>query len=97
MCYRQAFGRYIADSGDGSNGRPSYSMKVGSRVYRIYNAKGQDGQATWYLDNDLDSHAEFGFIVSSATQPPSGQWSIWCGGGRRYVKFALSVSLGGAH
>jgi hypothetical protein len=93
-CYGPAFGEFTRQDGVIQNGRPVFGHMVGSRTYFVYSADDPDGEGpTWYLDNDQDSeNAMFGFIHSSSMTPPSGSWSIWCGGGRGYEDFALSVS-----
>ena len=93
-CYGPAFGEFTRSDGVVQNGRPVFGHMVGSRTYFVYSADDPDGQGpTWYLDNDQDAdNAMFGFIHSASMTPPSGSWSIWCGEGRGYEEFALSVS-----
>ena len=93
-CYGPAFGEFTRQDGVVQNGRPVFGHMVGSRTYFVYSADDPGGQGpTWYLDNDQDAdNAMFGFIHSASMTPPSGSWSIWCGGGRGYEEFALSVS-----
>jgi hypothetical protein len=101
-CYVAAFGEFTRQDGVMQNGRPVFGHMVGSRTYFMYNADDPDGQGpTWYLDNDQDGdNAYFGFIHSGSMTPPGGSWSIWCGGGRGYEDFSLSVAgaaLGSGH
>ena len=97
-CYAPAFGVFTRQDGVMENGRPVFGHLVGSRTYFVYSAEDAGGQGpTWYLDNDQDAgNAMFAFIHSASMTPPSGSWSIWCGGGRGYEDFVLSVSSAGA-
>mgnify|MGYP007025757806 FL=1 len=96
-CYAPAFGVFTRQDGVMENGRPVFGHLVGSRTYFVYSAEDAGGQGpTWYLDNDQDAgNAMFAFIHSASMTPPSGSWSIWCGGGRGYEDFVLSVSSAG--